>query len=563
MNTSFSRFTELSQTEDVGPNLRLQMQEMSRQFADMARRSLIDEDGSVDVREEEQRHSGSVGSADERVSEHGDASAARDAPLLTSQGAGDTTNVRTANQTSAHPGIGYPAFPNQTNIDDDMEETPAISPQPVARPASINDMAITPYRGNSPLRMRSPTVPDLDIRVTLAAPYTYSYQETTFARQLHRACIERGHKLLSDVNRNRKTYEYCIGLTLSHSTHERLLSWFEKMLRKTTNESLDNWATPLLHIGGAGRHYPRLDEFGQVMSLPSSSNLRSIGPQKVASAHAFGKQANADVPSTPDMLVDLAGYEGEWFDPYDVEGYLAEKGIRIGPRAFFAEADVTYAPSSRDNFSDTAAASNTSATLSATSVSNPQTPYEIGHESFATESTAFAANAATTASDMLPESGHVLFGADPGFSNVGYSDVYTGGYANYLPGMLCHFEPRSSYFVNAEKTQGTIGTKRGLMASAANSMQITLHGRGGHASQPHRLIDPVVMAASTVMRLQTIVSREVDPADSAVITCGSIQAGDTENIVVDDAILKLNVRTISPETREHVLSSIERIVRAE
>ncbi|KAK4999258.1 hypothetical protein LTR66_001684 [Elasticomyces elasticus] len=110
---------------------------------------------------------------------------------------------------------------------------------------------------------------------------------------------------------------------------------------------------------------------------------------------------------------------------------------------------------------------------------------------------------------------------------------------------------------------GTIGTKRGLMASAANSMQITLHGRGGHASQPHRLIDPVVMAASTVMRLQTIVSREVDPADSAVITCGSIQAGDTENIVVDDAILKLNVRTISPETREHVLSSIERIVRAE
>ncbi|KAK4956147.1 hypothetical protein LTR66_013361 [Elasticomyces elasticus] len=438
MNTSFSRLTELSQTEHVGPNLRLQMQEMSRQFADMASRSLIDEDGSMDVREDEQRHSGSVGSADERVSEHGDVSAARDAPLLTSQGAGDATNVPTANQTPIHPGIAYPAFSTQTVMDDDMEETPTISPQSVARPAAINDMAVTPYRGNSPLRMRSPTVPGLDIRVTLAAPYTYSYQETTFARQLHRACIERGHKLLSDANRNRKTYEYCIGLTLSHSTHERLLSWFEKMLRKTTHESLDNWATPLLHIGGAGRHYPRFDEFGQVMSLPSSSNLRSIGPQKVASAHAFGKQANSDVPSTPDMLVDLAGYEGEWFDPYDVEGYLAEKGIRIGPRASFAEADMTYAPSSRDTFSDTAA-SNTSATLSATSVSNPQTPYEIGHESFATESTAFAANAATTASDMLPESGHVLFGADPGFSNVGYSDVYTGGYANYLPGSTSRY----------------------------------------------------------------------------------------------------------------------------
>jgi amidohydrolase len=58
---------------------------------------------------------------------------------------------------------------------------------------------------------------------------------------------------------------------------------------------------------------------------------------------------------------------------------------------------------------------------------------------------------------------------------------------------------------------GVIGTRRGLLMSAADSMRITLHGRGGHASMPHRLVDPVVMAASTVMRLQTIVSREVDP----------------------------------------------------
>lgn len=58
---------------------------------------------------------------------------------------------------------------------------------------------------------------------------------------------------------------------------------------------------------------------------------------------------------------------------------------------------------------------------------------------------------------------------------------------------------------------GVIGTRRGLLMSAADSMRVTLHGRGGHASMPHRLVDPVVMAASTVMKLQTIVSREVDP----------------------------------------------------
>ncbi|KAI4727445.1 hippurate hydrolase [Aureobasidium sp. EXF-10728] len=110
---------------------------------------------------------------------------------------------------------------------------------------------------------------------------------------------------------------------------------------------------------------------------------------------------------------------------------------------------------------------------------------------------------------------------------------------------------------------GTLGTKRGLMASSADSLKVTLHGKGGHASQPHRLVDPVVMAASTVMRLQTIVSREVDPADSAVVTCACIIAGDAENVVADDAILKLDLRAVNDETRSKVLSSVKRIVTAE
>lgn len=110
---------------------------------------------------------------------------------------------------------------------------------------------------------------------------------------------------------------------------------------------------------------------------------------------------------------------------------------------------------------------------------------------------------------------------------------------------------------------GVIGTRRGLIATAADSMRITLHGRGGHASMPDRLIDPVVMASSTIMKLQTIVSREVDPWDTAVVTVASIQAGDAENVVVDDARIAVDVRTTDPKTREKVKKSIERIVRAE
>lgn len=110
---------------------------------------------------------------------------------------------------------------------------------------------------------------------------------------------------------------------------------------------------------------------------------------------------------------------------------------------------------------------------------------------------------------------------------------------------------------------GTLGTRRGLIATSADSMRITLHGRGGHASMPDRLIDPVVMAAHTVLRLQTIVSRETDPWDTAVVTVASVQAGDAENVVVDDARIAVDVRATNKRTRDRTLASIERIAQAE
>jgi hippurate hydrolase len=80
---------------------------------------------------------------------------------------------------------------------------------------------------------------------------------------------------------------------------------------------------------------------------------------------------------------------------------------------------------------------------------------------------------------------------------------------------------------------------------------------------PQASIDPVVMAASTVLRLQTIVSREVAPADAAVLTIGALQAGTKENVIPDDAVIKLNVRTFDETVRQRVLGAIERIVNAE
>ncbi|CAB3805634.1 Hippurate hydrolase [Paraburkholderia caffeinitolerans] len=110
---------------------------------------------------------------------------------------------------------------------------------------------------------------------------------------------------------------------------------------------------------------------------------------------------------------------------------------------------------------------------------------------------------------------------------------------------------------------GTVGYRSGTILSAGDSIKVKLFGRGSHGSQPQTSIDPVIMAASTTLRLQTIVSREIAPSDTAVLTIGSLQAGTKENIIPNDATLKLNVRTYDEDVREYMLGAIRRICCAE
>lgn len=110
---------------------------------------------------------------------------------------------------------------------------------------------------------------------------------------------------------------------------------------------------------------------------------------------------------------------------------------------------------------------------------------------------------------------------------------------------------------------GVISTRSGVITSAGDSLQIRMFGRGAHGSMPQSSIDPVVMAAATVLRLQTIVSRELAATEAAVVTVGALQAGTKENVIPDEAIIKLNVRTFDEGVRKRVLAAIERIVNAE
>jgi hippurate hydrolase len=103
----------------------------------------------------------------------------------------------------------------------------------------------------------------------------------------------------------------------------------------------------------------------------------------------------------------------------------------------------------------------------------------------------------------------------------------------------------------------------GPAMASADSLLIKLYGRGGHGSRPETSVDPIVMAASGIMRLQTVVSREIAPSDTAVVTVGSFHAGTKENIIPGEAELKVNIRSFSEPVRAKVLGAIERIVKGE
>jgi len=110
---------------------------------------------------------------------------------------------------------------------------------------------------------------------------------------------------------------------------------------------------------------------------------------------------------------------------------------------------------------------------------------------------------------------------------------------------------------------GVIGITPGYALANVDSVDILVHGVGGHGAYPHTTRDPIVLASRIVMTLQTLVSRENDPANPAVVTVGSFHAGTKHNIISDEARLQLTVRSYTPEVRQMLLEGVKRIARGE
>jgi hippurate hydrolase len=133
-------------------------------------------------------------------------------------------------------------------------------------------------------------------------------------------------------------------------------------------------------------------------------------------------------------------------------------------------------------------------------------------------------------------------------------------------GLFTRF-PRPDFAIglhdDAKQPAGKISWVAGYAGANVDSVDVTIFGHGGHGAYPQTTVDPVVIAAETVVALQTLVSRENNPFDPAVITVGSIHAGTKHNIIPDEAKLQLTVRSYKEDVRKKLLAGIERIAKAE
>jgi hippurate hydrolase len=144
-------------------------------------------------------------------------------------------------------------------------------------------------------------------------------------------------------------------------------------------------------------------------------------------------------------------------------------------------------------------------------------------------------------------------------------EIGVGARAMLADGLFTRF-PKPDFALalhcEARLPVGQVAYSEGLALANVDTVDVTVKGKGGHGAAPHTTVDPVVLAARIVLDLQTIVSREINPTDPAVVTVGSIHGGTKHNIIGNEVKLQLTVRTTTDQVRDHVLKAIDRICRA-
>lgn len=306
-------------------------------------------------------------------------------------------------------GMGYTMYTSD-NFDPLVEtfSIPTLAQNLQPRPFDIPSN-VTPQ----PHGPNGPTLPQRSLSLSgeLALPKTYSFHETTLGRRLHRACLEAAYHLLLDPVRKPHTYERVFKLSLLSRDRVRMAAALKKVLERGLDDPLDFWEAPLLHIGGAGTHYATRRRPFSAHKQRSKYHIGMIGPQMLNLLDDVVKAR----PAT-DISVEVEGFEGTWFDPYDVEGYLESKGVIIDPSVSFVEAEITE-PSAESS----TASSHSSARTSSVPQSKTNTPLWDPEQ---------WSEMQRLSSDMVQwqDIDNVQLN---GLGNVGYSDADTGSWMNF------------------------------------------------------------------------------------------------------------------------------------
>ncbi|KAF2668134.1 hypothetical protein BT63DRAFT_414168 [Microthyrium microscopicum] len=221
---------------------------------------------------------------------------------------------------------------NQSNNALSAQEYPDFNDFPLYPSPSADSTNST---SSAELALPSKELPDMNRNssllntLTLKAPYTFSTEETTFSRRLHRAALERGYHLLATSSQRPEGVLWTFRLSLLYHTQTALMERIRRMLLRPVDQPLEFYATPFIHLGGAGTHYPK--------ERKQNTYIIKEGP-----INASARLEHTDTGYDPgiELKFDIKEYEGEWFDSNDVEGYLRELGLSIDPRSTFAEANV-------------------------------------------------------------------------------------------------------------------------------------------------------------------------------------------------------------------------------
>jgi hypothetical protein len=167
----------------------------------------------------------------------------------------------------------------------------------------------------------------------LPLPDTHNYAELSFARRIQRGAIERAIRLITAKNPPQKRFQEVFGFCFMYETREAVEARLKRLLSSTANDSLQEWKAPFVHVGGAGTFYPMHDNDVNEEMMPKFRTGFSMGPFSPSVAPLQEKIQGG-------MRLDLPGYEGEWFDPNDVEGYLRGRGLEIPPAADYITAEI-------------------------------------------------------------------------------------------------------------------------------------------------------------------------------------------------------------------------------